>query len=96
LTNNSISIHFIPSTARGGIPSPSLSQQQCGGVRRHEKCRLLIHVCFPVNRGSKVKGQLGRFGTFGNARANPYLQNPVVRSQEESIVLNRYTRREFT
>lgn len=75
------------------VSLPSLEVNSCGilalflsssvGVRHHERCRLLLHLCFPVNRSSKVKGHLVCFGTFGNASANPYLQNPVVRSQED-------------
>lgn len=57
------------------------------GVRHHERCRLLLHLCFSVNRGSKVKGHLGCFGTFGNKRGNPYLLNPVVRSHEDAHCL---------
>lgn len=75
------------------ISFPSLEVNWCGilslflstsvGVRHHERCRLLLYLCFPVNHGSKVKGYLGCFGTLENARANLYLHNPVVRSQEE-------------
>ena len=75
----------LSSTARGKLMWQSLLLFLGSGVgvRHHERCRLLLHLCFPVNHSSKVKGHPGCSGTFGNARANPYLQIPVVSSQED-------------
>lgn len=75
----------LSSSARGKLMWQSLLLFLCSsvGVRHHERCRLLLHLCFPVKHGSKVKGHPCCSGTFGNARANPYLQIPVVRSQED-------------
>ena len=87
LIDQEFSLHSfsLSSSARGKLMWQSLFLFLCSsvGVRHHERCRLLLHLCFPVNHGSKVKGHSGCSGTFGNARANPYLQIPVVSSQED-------------
>lgn len=66
----------------------SLSQQQCGREAPREmqiaaSPLLSCELWFKSQRGSWAA-----LGLLENARANPYLQNPVVRSPEDCIVLN--------